>query len=88
MGVLSGIMIYFKAFQKRRASETVLSGKLLVGAVAISEIEYRFICVCVCGGVMLGPLTAPSKAWVLCKLPVEEGRLSLVGAPLPPAWQV
>lgn len=50
MGVLSGIMIYFKAFQKRQASETVLSGKLLVGAVAISGIEYRFICVCVCVG--------------------------------------
>lgn len=50
MGVLSGIMIYLKAFQKQRASETVLSEELLVGAVAVSKIECRFICVCVGGG--------------------------------------
>lgn len=50
MGVLSGIMIYLKAFQKQRASETVLSEELLVGAVAVSRIECRFICVWGGGG--------------------------------------
>lgn len=43
--------------------------------MAISGVVYRIVCVKGDAGLH------PSKARVLCKLPVEEGRLSLVGDP-------
>lgn len=38
-------MIYFKAFQKRQATEIVLFGELLVGAMTLSGVEYETVCV-------------------------------------------
>ena len=42
-GVPSGIL-YFKAFQKKQATELFLFGELLVRAMAFSLVEYEMIC--------------------------------------------
>lgn len=63
-GGLSGIMIYFKAFQKRQATEIFLFGELLVGALTLSGVEYEIICAGTVGCTQAKPEFCANFQWM------------------------